>query len=408
MSDDPREDLARQLLHSTAVERLDPAPGTFEHLTAAGARRRSQRRLVSTTAMAAVVAFVVGLVIVVAHGSDHESTLQPGGKLDNFLNASKQGQLKVAATIHLGVPTSAAIIGTEAPNGAFFYAASAIQDSKGRPVGGTAATNVVKVVDGTSAPAVAEHAPGRVVGLAADAIDLYVATPTEVIRYSRTTGDEIHTWPLLTDPVNSATMVTAGKWLYVLTGFQCDYCGINTDTLLALNLVTGARHVLSTEAWPMGLAGTEQYVYYFGGDHGLVRVRPNGHGMVSAQHLGANFPAIVGLFRQGLLVQTDASRMTLFDPIRMTRIAARSIASTNLPNVVPDAAGGAFFSSSQCASGRSASECRDTPGRSVGRINVVTGRRFDIAKVPNSMFLLGPAPAVVTVDHSSYDLVRLR
>ncbi|MGN6474058.1 MAG: hypothetical protein ACTHK4_10495 [Mycobacteriales bacterium] len=405
MTNDLREELARRVLQSTAAERLDPAPDAFERLRLSARRRRTQHRYAAAGAFVAVAAAVVGFVVVVGAAGPTSKGIQPAAPLS------------VTARIPLGIPTTTAVVAAESGDGAFFYAPQPQVDQYGRVQPGTPGTHIVRVVDGTSRPAVAAHASGRVVGLAADANDVFVATPTELTQYARQTGAEIRHWSLLVQtpalrrPANTAQIVLTDHWIYVSSGFACDSCGINNNTLLSIERATGRLRVLTSDTWPLGIAGNDQRVFYNEASTGdAVGLSPTGHDRISAPAGGPS--SLLGIFRQGLLVDDATGGLTLYDPATMRLIGhPREPSSFSDPTFAVTTGGRAlFWNAIRCDQRISASACSlggGGFGTSVSRVDVRTGRMYDTLHLRRLMFVVGPVPAAVTASGSTYELVRL-
>jgi hypothetical protein len=117
----------------------------------------------------------------------------------------------------LGISSGASNpVAAEAPDGAVFVA---------NPGGGD-----VLVVDGTSAPSVAEHISGTVNALAADADNLFVATDTSAYQYSRRTGALVEQWTLppvsrantSNQPLVGLTVAGGAVWALITQGNDVD------------------------------------------------------------------------------------------------------------------------------------------------------------------------------------------
>jgi len=99
---------------------------------------------------------------------------------------STSGPLHIATTIPLNLKWSQFEglqpdpVAAEAPDGAVFVSTG----------------SVVYVVDRDGSPKLAEHAPGHVLALAADATDLYVVTGAVLTDYNRRTGQKVTSWTL--------------------------------------------------------------------------------------------------------------------------------------------------------------------------------------------------------------------
>ena len=84
----------------------------------------------------------------------------------------------------------------EAPDGAIFFACSSSDCTNS---GSSQAHSVVRVVERTGTPAVAENVSGLVQAIAASSTDLFVATNTSITEYSRANGQVVCHW---SDPTN--------------------------------------------------------------------------------------------------------------------------------------------------------------------------------------------------------------
>jgi hypothetical protein len=190
------------------------------------------------------------------------------------------GALSIKTTISVPGLAPGQILATESPDGAVFLT----NFTQG---GGTSPPQVVWVVDGNHAPAVAEHTAGGVESLAADAHDLYVGTYANVTAYSRTTGNQVGQWSL--PPVSTANisdadlegMLAGGGSLLVSlsSGNVVSAYRINPAVPTAPQLIAQGSSVA------FGPAGS---AFYVRSDHHLVRVGPRNVSFVGP--LMANTP----------------------------------------------------------------------------------------------------------------------
>jgi hypothetical protein len=125
------------------------------------------------------------------------STPGPTGPLRVFGDIAIKGAFDVAG---------AGLIAAQGPDGAVFVA--------GQP----ASPQIVWVVDGVRPAAIAEHVPGPVAALAADAANLYVGVGTSVSAYSRTTGALVRSWAAGAMPGTVSQLVVAGDRVWALYG----------------------------------------------------------------------------------------------------------------------------------------------------------------------------------------------
>lgn len=137
-----------------------------------------------------VAAFVVGGSLLPApllvaqsgaRGSAHDAT-RGTSSIPHTL-----GPLHITSSIALPITAGTVITFAEAPDGAVFLARQSTTTPK---------PSVVWVVDGTSAPSVAERLPRGASALAADTKNLYVADYKRLTVFSRQTGDEVRAWAL--------------------------------------------------------------------------------------------------------------------------------------------------------------------------------------------------------------------
>ena len=128
-------------------------------------------------------------------GTNPTTTTTPGSSTTTTARGlaapATTGPLHVAATISTGLGSSESLVAAEAPDGAIFFACSS---SDCTDSGSPQAASVVRVVERTGAPAVAEHVSGVVQAIAASSTDLFVATNTSITEYSRSNGQVVCHW----------------------------------------------------------------------------------------------------------------------------------------------------------------------------------------------------------------------
>jgi hypothetical protein len=252
-----------------------------------GATTRSVERLLSSRMVARVSALVllVGLVTA-ACGSSSPSgsgtttqstptttatTSAPSGSTGTTtptttptlptLPLPSASDLSVEARIPLGLPWLSPPpqpAAAEAPNGAVFVATGSI----------------VYVVEGNSAPVVAEHAGGQVLALAADSTDLFVETGLVVTDYSRSTGNEVTKWTLPgSGTPTSAGLLVGGPVLWAWTDFATDQSGFeyaDLDRIVGQSVVAVDNHAYPGD---LEMAADADGLYY----EGLVNNANAGH-----------------------------------------------------------------------------------------------------------------------------------
>jgi hypothetical protein len=155
-------------------------------------------------------------------------------------------------------------IAAEAPDGAVFFSQL---NAKGN--------SEVWVVDGDTAPAVAEHVAGVVEALAAGPHDLYAATYTRLTAYSRQTGKQVGQWSLprfSTANTSDAKLVSLSAWdgevlVSVTMGNNIGIYRVNSAAAAGLEQIA-----MGTSA-AFGPAGS---VYFVRADHHLVALSASG------------------------------------------------------------------------------------------------------------------------------------
>jgi hypothetical protein len=312
------------------------------------------------------------------------------------------GPLQISATVTVPLPANVQITAAEAPNGAVFVS----QQSHDSPT-----PTVVWVVDPTGPAAIAEHVPGGVSALAADATNFYVVSNSSVIGYTRSTGNQMGEWSLpAIDTANTSdadlvSMSASNGAVLVMVArgnFQDVYRIVPTSTAAPTQIAQGTSAAF----------GPNGSVYYERSDNHLVELSatgvttvgplldnaPNGSGggvanvdAVAGGIVWVSEPAGQGLDTQ--LVPYDAS--TLQQTGKYSGSVTEQIVDTAAGPLVlvgPDGPGG-------CPQGDSAisTSC-------IFRISP-TATLSDPTTVGSADQLVGPAPAVVAADPNSTDLV---
>jgi hypothetical protein len=303
---------------------------------------------------------------------------------------------------------------TEAPNGAVFYAQRPVVGERGT-LSHRSAAKVVRVVHGNRAPAVAEHAPAPVLALAANRTSLYVVTTQQVVKYSRSTGAKLRTWALPAKSTYAGAVLTTG-WLYVDSAFECDFCGYEPSTLVAINMRTHATHTVSTNVARGSVTARGRHVYY-----GNLSV---GHlfkttATAPRNHHTARSPT-VGLFDLGFFgnriltwgIDKDGvhASLWLIDPRTMKVVFTRRIKSPQAFDIV-ETAHGPVMSNSTCPPELPADACTSPNAGELGDVvsdtSLRSGAQTNPLVVPGVYFLIGPRPAAITVGVGGYQLVRI-
>lgn len=207
----------------------------------------------------AVLPALTGLVVAgagVAAAAEH----QPARTVSPALVQDARIELFTTASIFKNVFT-------EAPNGNVFY-------SRG---------SVVYVVVRNTAPAVAEHAGGQVIALAANRADLFVQTGLTVTAYSRSTGAAVRHWTLTSPvtPITSAGLLAVGNTVWSWTDWATDESGFEYAKLSTFSATSAAVHTVDSMMYPGDWAAGTSGLYYedvrgAGNVNHLAHVTPGG------------------------------------------------------------------------------------------------------------------------------------
>jgi hypothetical protein len=310
---------------------------------------------------------------------------------------SAETPLAVAADINLGASYSSPgdVVSTEAPDGAVFYVSGA----------------VIYVVDGNNPAAVALHPKATVLAMTADSATLYVVTPTALVAYSRASGARTGRWPLTASPapVTSAGAVSSDGTVWVWTCFATDESGLENATLYVIPAGAAKASVVS-EVMSLGTLAAD------GPDAFFVNATDDGRSsaMFEWEPSAASPP---GVSRQGAasqLLGTPAvadGRMLLLSGTKLAEFApaAGRGPAAGRAVTVPD-----LEAIATTAAGLLGLGCQSQTACSVvERIDPASGAvqsRLDVpgAGVPDPGHgLLGPDPALLTVESGQLHLVRL-
>lgn len=251
-----------------------------------------------------------------------------------------------------------------------------------------------------AAPAVAEHVPGGVDALAADATYLYVASGHTVYAYARSTGDLVHQWTLPASKDSVLSLVPTGSRLWVRMGLQASDPPANaTATLVELNKAGGGPLRQQTVPWTTDLVGGPTGLYYVVSsktlveqtDAGTTKSAPvndpvnlelSGAYAIQAEAVDGNKLLVVHFAGQGLdavLHTYDAS--TLVGPADATPYSAAAFLAVNDGSLVT------LENEGDCGGGQ------------VCLAKVILGKGIaanSVAVAPGA--LLGPQPVVVSAE----------
>jgi hypothetical protein len=316
--------------------------------------------------------------------------------------AATSGPLSAGAPIALPFAADR-VTATESPDGAAF---AAPQD----PTSPTPA--IVWVVDGNGPAAIAEHMPGGVAALAADAANLYVASYANVTAFDRVSGNQGTQWSL--PAVHAAN--SSDNDLVALTAAG----GLVFVSITQGNTVTVYSITPSSSAAPRKLVaglgaavGPDDSIYYETTGHSLAVRRPDGTTKVgpalaakpNAEGGGVQY---VGTFAGGAVWANEPAGQGLdaqFATYDGSTLDALGSFGGNVNDTVVDTQAGPLV---LVPAGNGSCPATPAPSSCVLRIDV-HGAMSDAVGVGQAVLLTGPAPAVVTADTatSQFDLIRL-
>ena len=317
--------------------------------------------------------------------------------------ASTSGPLTPSAPIALPFGADR-VTAAESPDGAVF---AAPQDPVGSPPA------IVWVVDGNGPAAIAEHMPGGVAALAADAANLYVATYTNVTAFDRVSGNQGSQWTL--PRVHAAN--SSDDNLVAMTAAA----GLVFVSITQGNTVTVYSITPSSSAPPRKLVaglgdavGPDGSIYYETTGHSLAVRRPDGAtkvgpALAAAPNAEGGGVQYVDTFAGGALWANEPAGQGLdaqFATYDGSTLNALGSFSGSVDETVADTQAGSLV----LESSGNAANCPSTPAPSSCLLRIdVHGSLSDEVGVGQAVLLIGPAPAVVVADTttSQFDLVRL-
>jgi len=307
---------------------------------------------------------------------------------------SPSAPLSEGTDINLDVapPKQTALIFAEGPDGAVFYSSG----------------QVIYVVDGDGPAAIALHPGATVLGLAAGPTDLYVATTTALVSYSRATGNQVGSWPLTASP---GTPTSAGVALgddgtaWVWTDWATDESGYEYATLYVIPPGASQASVVSQQVDAGSLVANGSDAYFAQPDQStagstIVEWVPSAANPPGVEVVGASAPSeSLAAFYQGQAVLEGTNDLDSYNPAQGVSGPAQA-SSVHAPFVAAMAGTGAGLLLLTCPS---SSSCT-----TLIRIDQSTGATESTLDVPGAEpLLLGPYPAVVVVESGQEHLIRL-
>jgi hypothetical protein len=314
------------------------------------------------------------------------------------------GPLQAGAAVEL--PFSAgAVTATESTDGAVF---AAPQDPT------SPSTTVAWVVDPTGPAEIAEHVPTGVAALAADSNNLYVATYSNVLSYSRASGNQDSQWNLppvhvansSDDDLVAMTAADGDVFVSITQGDTVRVYGINPGSPAGPRLlVTGLGDVV----------GSDGSVYYESTAHHLSVRRTDGTTTTgpaladAPTQLGGGVQYVDAVAGGTVWVDEPAGQgldatYTTYDASTLAKVGSFSGSVTT--TVVDTSAGALALEPSGGAT--CPPPAANAPSSCVYRIDP-QGAVADPLGVGPAVLLLGPGPAVVASDTSTnqFALIRL-
>jgi hypothetical protein len=316
--------------------------------------------------------------------------------------APTSGPLTAGAPIALPFAADR-VTAAESPDGAAF---AAPQD----PTSATPA--IVWVVDGNGPAAIAEHMPGGVAALAADAANLYVASYGNVTAFDRVSGNQGTQWSL--PAVHAANGSDNGLVAMTAAG------GLVFVSITQGNTVTVYSITPSSSAPPhklvagLGAAvGADGSIYYETTGHSLVVRRPDGTtkggpALAAAPNAEGGGVQYVDTFAGGAVWANEPAGQGLdaqFATYDGTTLNALGSFAGSVNDTVADTQAGPLV---LVPAGTGSCPATPAPSSCVLRIDV-HGAMSDAVGVGQAVLLTGPAPAVVVADTatSQFNLIRL-
>ncbi len=277
---------------------------------------------------------------------------------------------------------------TESPDGKLFY-------SRG---------SVVYVVTGTAKPAVALHARGQVMALAANGSGLFVLTGLRVTEYSRSNGAAVRHWTLSSPvtPITAAGLLSVGTTLWAWTDWATDSSGFEYANLSRIVTTSSAVHVVDKKAYPADMAANASGLYYqdvrgVADINSLVHVTPAG--VVHARSLtNVDAPAALWAGRLDLLsFHGGHQNLDSYNPATLARASSAHVSSDD--RNIAGTSIGLLVLSEPC----SGVACASATVSELSTSGLTTGA----VSVPDAAMLLpGPGAAVIEDAGGHMFLVR--
>lgn len=357
---------------SLAPCRQTPAARSAGHLRFAG------NRPLTALAVLPVLAGLVAGGAAAAQASEH----QPARAAAPALTQTARIPLFTTASIFKN-------IFAEAPNGTVFF-------SRG---------SVVYAVVRNSAPAVAEHAGGQVLALAANRTELFVQTGLTVTAYSRSTGAALRHWALTSPvtPITAAGLLAVGNTVWSWTDWATDQSGFEFAKLSMFSATSATVHAIDSQMYPADWAAGTSGLYYEdvrspGNTNHLAHVTPGGT-LTTKTQPDADAPMALSGGRIDVLSFHNGHQN--IDTYSMTTLARLSSAhASNAARAIAGTTAGLVALVQPCAE----LACLNA---TVSKL-AVTGHASGAVTLPRAFELLaGPQAAVIEVVNRHVFLVRI-
>jgi hypothetical protein len=282
---------------------------------------------------------------------------------------------------------------TAAPNGSVFF-------SRG---------TVIYVVEGNKAPALALHAAGAVLALAANNTDLFVETGLRVSEYSRSTGRQVGRWTLSSPVagVTSAGLYLVGGTLWTWTDWATDESGFEYAQVSRIHIAGSLVHVIDKAAFPGDMSADAAGLYYEnvrGVNSYLAHANPT-NSAVQLHKTSVDAPlALAGGRVDALSFGATSEDVISYNASTLKQISAKKVPSSDV--VVAGTGLGLLV----LADGCNAFPCSSA---TVGVLNTGTGGTSRALRTPGAFqFLTGPVAAVIEASdvhgtHANLFLVRI-
>lgn len=293
--------------------------------------------------------------------------------------------LHVTGTVNLGKLSNAfAIQFSQAPDGDVYY-------SRGP---------VVYVVRGDHAPVAVLHAAGRVLAVAANSSDLFVAVKSTVTAYRLPDSRPLGSWNLPSPlPVNVAGLYPVRGAVWAWTDRLTDESGLEYANVDWFSPSSGTVHPVSAGiAYPGDMAADAAGLYYQAfilksSANELIHVTPSGS--VRSRTVPDDFAAPLALAGGNveLLALDEATRKTYLDGYSGSTLAA--VFSVQVPSGATDIAG-------------TGAGLLMLAGAKVSVVSTTSGHAGATLTVPHAgMLVPGPSAVVITASGGRAYLVRV-